>query len=260
MQVVRAGGLSIAADVAEGKDPPVVLVAQIGTSGRSWWPTIDLLAATPRPSLVVYDRPGIGDSPPRPDPNPPLPYSAFANELAALLGVLNVPPPVVLVGHSVGSVIVRAFAVRYPERVAGMVHVDGSVPGLRLWPGQEPPIDGEGPDATAFDAVAGSGEITGVDWPTAPAVVLVQTPGRWPASLPSDRDIDSVWQESAAALARDLGASLVVAANAGHQIPREAPGLVAFAIDEVVRAVRGGSVVVDLDPARVAASGGLVLG
>jgi pimeloyl-ACP methyl ester carboxylesterase len=62
-----------------------------------------------------------------------LPYSAFAVELADLLDQQTVTGPLVVVGHSFGSLIARMFAARHPHRVAGMVHVDGSIPRGVLW-------------------------------------------------------------------------------------------------------------------------------
>ncbi|MQA78082.1 MAG: alpha/beta fold hydrolase [Streptosporangiales bacterium] len=41
---------------------------------------------------------------------------------------LGVDRTVVLVGHSIGSFIVRVLASQWPDRVAGMVYVDGTVP------------------------------------------------------------------------------------------------------------------------------------
>jgi pimeloyl-ACP methyl ester carboxylesterase len=237
MPLIDVNGLPINADVAAGAGPPVVLVAQIGTAGSSWRPVIDLL--TTGPTVVTYDRPGTGASPPRPAPNPPLPYSGFAAELVAMLDALGVAQPVVLVGHSVGSLIVRAFAAANPGRVAGMVHVDGSWPGMDLGPWVGPHIDGDGPECTAFDTVRGAAEIAGVDWPKVPGVVVVRSPGTWAGETPFDPAVDRFWHEQAELLAHDLAVPRIVAVDAGHQIPREVPQLVAFAVDEVVRAVRG---------------------
>lgn len=237
MPLVDIGARQVNTDVIPGGDPPVVLIAQIGTAGSSWQPVIDLLATDP--TVVTYDRPGIGDSPPRPGPNPPMPYSAFASELAAMVDALSIIRPVVLVGHSVGSVIVRAFAAAHPGRVAGMVHVDGSWPGLDLGRWVGPHVDGDGPECTAFDTVRGAAEITGVDWPKVPGVVVVRSPGIWAGPTPFDPAVDRFWHEQAELLARDLAVPRIVAVDAGHQIPREAPRLVAFAVDEVVWAVRG---------------------
>ncbi len=253
MPIVNVSGLPVHADVIPGNDPPVVFVAQIGTAGSSWQPIIDRLQSGP--TVVTYDRPGIGASPPRPAPNLPLPYSGFAAELAGMLDTLGIVQPVVLAGHSVGSVIVRAFAAAHPSRIAGMVHVDGSVPHLDLGPWVGPHLDGDTPDCTVFDTVRGAAEITGVNWPPVPGVVVVRTPGVWAGDTPYNPNIDRYWHDHAVALARDLRVPRIVAANAGHQIPREAPRLVAYAIDEVVLAVREQRDVA-FDPDRVTAVGG----
>lgn len=244
----------VAAQIADGDDPPVVLVAQIGTRGASWQPVADLL--TTGSTVVTYDRPGIGASPSRPAPNLPLPYSGFATELATMLDQLDITQSVVIVGHSVGSVIVRAFAVAHPERVAGVVHVDGSWPGLDLGPWTGPHVDGDGPNCTEFDTARGATEITGIAWPVIPGAVLVRSPGRWDGSTPFDPEVDRFWHEQAAQLAVSLGVPRVIAVDAGHQMVREAPSLVAYAIDEVVRAVREGHLHVLRDGVAVRRRGG----
>jgi pimeloyl-ACP methyl ester carboxylesterase len=52
----------------------------------------------------------------------------IAQELHALLQAAQVPPPYVLVGHSMGGYDVRLFASLYRNEVAGMVLVDASHP------------------------------------------------------------------------------------------------------------------------------------
>jgi hypothetical protein len=64
--------------------------------------------------------------------------------------------------------------------------------------------------------------------------------------------MDRFWQQSQATLARQLGGPLLVAADAGHQIPREAPQLVAFAVDQVVWAARAGRSTAEVDASDVA--------
>lgn len=235
MVMVDLGISRVAAEVTGGDEPTVVLVSQIGTPGSSWRSVTQLLSTRPR--LISYDRPGIGASPPRPAPNLALPYSSFAKELATMLDRLAVTGHLILVGHSFGSLIIRMFAAEHRERVAGMVHVDGSVPSLRLWPGSDPVTDGSGPGATEIDMLKGEAEMTGIILPDVPGLVLARTPGRWDVELP-DPSIDRFWQDAQAGLANQAGAELIVATDAGHQIPREAPALVALAIDEVVESVR----------------------
>ncbi len=244
MTMVDVGGHQVAARVTAGVAPTVVFVAQIGTEGRTWQPVVDRL--TSGPSIITYDRPGVGRSEPRPDTTAPVPYSRFGEELATMLDALGVIEPVVLVGHSVGSLFIRMFAGAHPSRVAGMVHVDGSIPALRLWSGQPAPHDGDGPDASLVDPDTGEREIASIVQPRVPGVVLVRTPGRWAVELP-DPAIDQMWQDAQAALAAQIGATLLVARDAGHQIPREAPDLVAQAVDAVVVAARAGHQTVALE-------------
>jgi len=242
--------------VNPGNSPPVVFISQLGTDGASWKPVIDLL--TCGSATVTYDRPGTGDCPPRPAPNPPLPYSVFADELAAQLDEHDISGPLVVVGHSAGSLIARMFAARYPQRTCGVVHVDGSTPRLSLWPAvdkvQQP--DGDGSDATHFDRVAGEVEVVEAELPLLPAVVVTRTPGRWPADYPAET-IDPLWTAYQRQLARQHGVPLIVAADAGHQIPREAPALVAYLVDQVVQAARVDQPC-EPDPGTVAKSGGTV--
>jgi pimeloyl-ACP methyl ester carboxylesterase len=253
MVMIDIGGYDVYADLIGGDPPPVVAVSALGTDGARWHPVIDRL--TTRPQVITYDRPGIGRSQPRPAPNPPQPYRTFADELATLLDRLGVSAPVVAVGHSFGSLIVRCFAARHRDRIAGLVHVDGSQPGMVLWPGYGPLIDGPGARATTIDAATGAAELAQETLPDVPAVVLARTPGRW-RSPRADAAVDRSWQDNQADLARICRAPLIIAADAGHNVPGEAPDLVAFAIDEVVRAVRRHAPHVSVDPDRIHAVGG----
>jgi pimeloyl-ACP methyl ester carboxylesterase len=49
---------------------------------------------------------------------------ALVNELRQVIQQANLPPPYVLVGHSFGGLVVRAFARAHREQVAGLVFVD----------------------------------------------------------------------------------------------------------------------------------------
>src|SRR5262249_42276308 len=70
---------------------------------------------------VSYDRGGLGWS-------DPAPASADVEyrlaDFATMLDQLRLPTPYILVGHSYGALLVRIFAERFPERVAGLVLID----------------------------------------------------------------------------------------------------------------------------------------
>lgn len=71
--------------------------------------------------LVTYDRPGIGES--EPDDEFPT-IKNVSDKLIKILTYLDLEPPYVLVGHSLGGVYIRGFAVYYPEMLAGLVIID----------------------------------------------------------------------------------------------------------------------------------------
>ena len=233
-----------------GALPPVVFIAQLGTGGDSWQPVLEHLGGL---ATFIYDRPGTGNAPPRPAPNPAIPHSTFAAELAELIEQHQVPSPAVIVGHSFGSLIARAYAAAHPDRVAGMVHVDGSIPQFHLLPTAEPKLDGDGPEATEIDVVAGQVEILSAATPQVPTIVMTRTPGMWSGDEPPPHPaVEDLWLVSQRIVARDSQAPLVAADNCGHQLPRDAPGLVAHAVDVVHSAVRHGKPL-RLDPLELSA-------
>jgi pimeloyl-ACP methyl ester carboxylesterase len=229
--------------ITHGDDPPVVLVAGLGFTRESWHPVIELLRSGS--TTFTYDRPGIGETPGRADPARPVSYGVLAEELAELLEQSGVDKPMVLAGHSMGANVVRVFADRHPAWVAGLVFIDGSLPRLALPAGDEPPLnDGEKPAASPIDTLAGEVEVRKSTAPPVPAVVLGRTPGWWSSNPIPHPALDELWQMNQHDLADEHHAPLIIAADAGHHLPREAPALVAYAIDLVVRAVRTG-----IDPA-----------
>lgn len=102
--------------------PPVVIIPALGDNVLPWLRVLDAAAAETR--VCVYDRAGIGwsDPPPHGRSTP----GTMASDLHALLQAAGIPPPYVLVGHSLGGVIARRFQADYPDTVAGMLLIDSS--------------------------------------------------------------------------------------------------------------------------------------
>jgi hypothetical protein len=58
--------------ITKGGGLPIALIAQLGCGGDIWKPVVDQLTGL---QVITYDRPGTGNAPPRPAPNPPVPPS-----------------------------------------------------------------------------------------------------------------------------------------------------------------------------------------
>src|SRR5579859_6658823 len=93
--------------------PTVLLEAGIAATSLSWRPVQDAIARFAR--VASYDRAGLGWS----DAASTLTLNQQVDDLHALLAEL--PPPYILVGHSFGGLIIRAYASRYPSETAGLV-------------------------------------------------------------------------------------------------------------------------------------------
>ncbi|MFD8383907.1 alpha/beta fold hydrolase [Streptomyces sp. NPDC059679] len=115
-----------------GTGPTVVFENGMACPATEWgWVLAELGSST---GYVAYDRPGIGWSAAASVPRDAEWSSAG---LRGLLAAVDARPPFLLVGHSVGGVLIRCFARRHPELVAGLVFVDSSHPDqLRRSPGQ----------------------------------------------------------------------------------------------------------------------------
>lgn len=110
-------------DCAGAATAPVTVVFEAGGGGSSkdWERVRALLPAGMR--HCAYDRSGLGRSEPGPGPRT-MHQEVF--ELHTLLGAAQVSRPLLLVGQSIGGLLVRLYAKRYPDDVAGMILVDAT--------------------------------------------------------------------------------------------------------------------------------------
>ncbi len=100
-------------------EPTVLFEAGIGATHLNWrqiQETIGQFTGT-----VSYDRSGLGWSGPCRTPRTPC---NIAPELREALRQAGVEPPYILVGHSFGGLVMRRFALLYPDDVAGVVLID----------------------------------------------------------------------------------------------------------------------------------------
>lgn len=132
-RLVDVGGYTMHIHCLGSGSPTVVMEAGNNDFSVQWYLLEPQIAEFTR--VCVYDRAGLGWSDPSPRPRT---IQVMIDELHTLLKNANVPGPYVLVGHSFGGIILRAFARAYPAQAIGIVLVDSAheeqfarVPALR---------------------------------------------------------------------------------------------------------------------------------
>ena len=125
-EVIGPGGAKIHVELYGPADAPALLLTHgWGTNSTEWYYAKRHLSSRFR--LIVWDLPGLGESPQPQDRDFAL--ERMAAELHAVLSVTH-GKPVVLVGHSIGGMINLTFCRLYPElvgtQIAGIVQEDTS--------------------------------------------------------------------------------------------------------------------------------------
>lgn len=104
-----------------GSGPTVVFENGPGGIGLDWSLVVPEVAGFA--STVAYDRAGLGWSELAEGPRD---IATLVDDLKSMLNATGAEAPYLLVGHSYGGLIVRAYAYTYPEDVAGLVLVDAA--------------------------------------------------------------------------------------------------------------------------------------
>ncbi len=122
-QVVTVLGESIEYICAGVGSVTVVLVNGSGGPIEGWLKVFGPLTSFSR--VFAYNRPGIGKSSP---PSVPQIGSHMVASLRAALLAAGMPPPYVLVGHSLGGLIINLYVRIHPSEVAGVVLLEATSP------------------------------------------------------------------------------------------------------------------------------------
>jgi pimeloyl-ACP methyl ester carboxylesterase len=226
----------------------VIFESGFGTDLRAWRRVAPEVAKSAR--VLAYSRAGHGKSDPRPEPRTIAQNTA---ELEQLLAAAKLAPPYILVGHSYGALLMRSFAARHPEQVAGMVLVDPSDerfnPALRKLDAARAAEDDRQfaaivppkfqPELKLLQPVLDSGSLPlAGKLPDVPVVVLTSV-------QQAEKPMFFLETAPAVAIKRELHAdflrafrdgSQVVTAKSGHNIQLEEPELVVAAVNKVIAA------------------------
>jgi pimeloyl-ACP methyl ester carboxylesterase len=118
--------------VEKGEGGPTVLFeAGIAATNLNWFHIQNIVSRFNH--TASYDRSGLGWSSPSRTARTP---GNIAVELHAMLQHAGIKPPYILVGHSFGGLVMRRYALLYPEDVASVLLVDPMR--CEEWPPMDP--------------------------------------------------------------------------------------------------------------------------
>lgn len=220
-------------------EPTVILEAGQGQSGETWRRVQPEIATVTR--ACAYDRAGEGASD---KPGKPLAVADTLRDLRVLLATAGIQAPYVLVGHSLGGLLVRLYAAEHPGEMAGLVLVDATTEDedLKLWPLISPEafkmVDPDGSQlADMRGAMAKLRSRRSIG--DAPLVVLTAGIPEEPPPGVSPEQFARISLEMQAELPRiSSNGTQIVAVKSHHFIQMENPSLVVASIRQVVEAVR----------------------
>lgn len=104
----------------KGSGIPVIVFVSGMAHGHDTWKAVQESVSS-NTMTISYDRAGLGTSEYHGEKKD---LTSLANELHQLLQNISLPSPYILVGHSMGSQIVKKYASLYPSEVKGLVFVD----------------------------------------------------------------------------------------------------------------------------------------
>jgi len=229
----------------EGNGSPTVVFDTGGEGSLELWGRVPS-EVSKFARTVSYDRAGNGLSDKATTPRDAL---HIATELHTALQNTKLPPPYILVGHSVGGPHVRVFAGLYPGEVAGMVLIDPSQEETFEWNEKQTGIalrDECTLDSERGCAVATLRQAQESAVPPGIPVFLIHVMHPWgPAPFPS-KDRDEIVRSNAARnearfkfhkewIERIPGAQLIVTEKSSHGVINfEEPDLVVRTIRQTV--------------------------
>ena len=124
-QLVDVSGYQLELNCIGEGSPTVILTYGFADNSLTWTAVQKQIADQGQVRVCAWDRAGLGWSEALPQQRARTP-SDVAAELHTLLTKADIPGPYVMVGHSLGGMYTRLYAIKYPEDVAGIALLDSS--------------------------------------------------------------------------------------------------------------------------------------
>ena len=233
---VEVGGRIVHALCTEGIRRVILLHGEMA-SAESWRPVLQRLSG--RIGACAYDRSGTGEG----GYSPARGWFELVDEFKTVHTALGVEAGYTVVGHSIGGLYARLFAADRPLDVGGLVLVDpvhedmpeAVVPGMPAAEWSRWMEQRESPNADGVREIDLARHARRSRLPDIPVAVITAS---------RRRDGDGWDQRFLSEAARRVHASIlrgvrvarhVPASGSGHEVPLEAPDLVAGEISRMVR-------------------------
>jgi pimeloyl-ACP methyl ester carboxylesterase len=254
--VTAASAAAPALETSAGRRVEAVTIKRLGARATvvfengsratfdTWRKVIDMLPHDV--SVFAYNRPGYGSSETTAMPRD---GATIAAELRGLLQQQGLPPPYVLVGHSLGGLYMQLFARRYPEDVRGIVLVDAVYPGVIKKP-EDFPLLTRGAKRLFFsrtvndeiDAIYHTGEQV-LALPAQgdqPMIQLINRP-KGATAVPVDFGVVNTDSKTAAAIKAMYPQATRIVLDSDHQMQNQHAADVAGAIGTILAGHEAGS-------------------
>jgi alpha/beta hydrolase fold len=214
------------------------VVFENGLGGTmDWWAKV-IPELSGNITAFAYNRPGYGNSESAPTPRD---GQHITEELRLLLRAKHLPPPYILVGHSLGGLYMQLFARLHPDEISALILVDSTHPeqlkgdgAYENWPWwgrmlfQLITSDVEKQE---FDAIDTTGEaVLSIPTFTGKPVVVLSALQPLEQTSPLANDANAKRRD----LARLYPGAKQIWVDSGHAVPLEMPESVVAAIRDVL--------------------------
>lgn len=232
------GGRSLYLECVGEGSPTVVMEAGSGGDHTTWEAVVGGVRGSHR--TCTYDRANTGES--SAVPGVRTSWDVVA-DLHVLLDTAQIPPPYILVGHSLGGISTRLFAASYADEVVGVVLVDATPPTFvedacvvvdaaqcAIFRSDFQPEHNDGVDiADSSSAIAAAAPLQPM-----PLVVLAANDHGHDGFTPElRREFEAMWLERQREVADSVDGGRLEAVQSGHNIQSSHPELVIAAISDV---------------------------